>query len=409
MKFKWAVLNVLAKWPDRRVTFAEIRREVGPFLETGNRTEQARFSDLGDIDLLQAGLVLIDEVGLQITDAGLCLLRSLESSAAHPPTASSGAAPHQFELLNSQIGIEDRLKIFDREMRRLDLSVSERVKESEQTAARSANVDDQVVERSQEIDDRFSAANGHADPLAPDKIEQTDAVELSVPSPQHAPAFLQPRLAARARDSDRKPADRSAGFFAATTKRARYFAGLWRGHVVHDTANPNAERVAGNVGGAVLAFLSLVAVLACAAAAIALVQIKSLKTDIATLHRELDPLKELFAKLEQAEKAKLVADQNATAEKNKAAAEPRPDQTGLSLSREDIQLIRDVIKPAPASGAPTAAVNVGDPISFATIPLPSFLMEKVPKLLGARFTTRSGSIILVKRDSRQVDAVLPPS
>ena len=57
------------------------------------------------------------------------------------------------------------MKIFDREMRRLDLSVSERVKESEQTAARSANVDDQVVERSQEIDDRFSAANGHADPL----------------------------------------------------------------------------------------------------------------------------------------------------------------------------------------------------------------------------------------------------
>ena len=37
MKFKWAVLNVLAKWPDRRVTFAEIRREVGNILETGDR------------------------------------------------------------------------------------------------------------------------------------------------------------------------------------------------------------------------------------------------------------------------------------------------------------------------------------------------------------------------------------
>ena len=76
---------------------------------------------------------------------------------------------------------------------------------------------------------------------------------------------------------------------------------------MHDTSNRKAERVAGNVGGTVLAFLSMVAVLACAAAAIALVQIKSLKTDIATLHRELGPLKERFAKLEQAEKAKLIA------------------------------------------------------------------------------------------------------
>jgi hypothetical protein len=394
VKFKWAVLNVLAKWPDRCVTFVEIRREVGLILESGNRAEQARFSELGDIDLLQAGLVLIDEVGLQITDAGLSLLRSLESSAARPPTASLSSASYQFELLNSQIGTQDRLKIFDREMRRLELPLSEQEEESVQTAARNANVDDRVVERPQELDDRFSAANEHADPLASDKIEQ------------HAPAFLRSSLAA---DSDRKPPDWLAGFVATTAKRARYLAGLWRGHVVHDTSNRKAERVAGNVGGTVLAFLSMVAVLACAAAAIALVQIKSLKTDIATLHRELGPLKERFAKLEQADKAKLVAEQNATAEKTKAAAEPRPDQTGLSLSREDIQLIRDFIKPAPGSGAPTAAVNVGDPISFATIPLPSFLMEKVPKLLGARFTTRNGSIILVKRDSRQVDAVLPPS
>ena len=58
MKFKWAVLNVLAKWPDRRVTFAEIRREVGNILETGDQIEQARFSELSDIDLLKAGLVL---------------------------------------------------------------------------------------------------------------------------------------------------------------------------------------------------------------------------------------------------------------------------------------------------------------------------------------------------------------
>src|SRR6476660_1552405 len=112
VKFKWAVLNVLAKWPDRRVTFAEIRREVGNIPETGNQIEQARFSELGDIDLLKTGLVLLDDVGLQITDAGLSLLRSLEGSAALSQTAPSSQL---FESPDSQIGTEERSKIFDLE------------------------------------------------------------------------------------------------------------------------------------------------------------------------------------------------------------------------------------------------------------------------------------------------------
>jgi hypothetical protein len=42
----------------------------------------------------------------------------------------------------------------------------------------------------------------------------------------------------------------------------------------------------------------------------------------------------------------------------------------------------------------------------AMIPLSSPLMEKVPKLLGAKFATRNGSIIILRRDSRQADAQL---
>ena len=395
MKFKWAVLNVLAKWPDRRVTFAEIRQEVGQVLETGDRAEQERFSELGDIDLLQAGLVLIDETGIQITDAGLSLLQSLESSTTRSPTASSSSSSHQFELLNSLIGTEDQLMSFEREMQKLIFPLSEQ--EEEQTAARSASLDDRFIERPQATDDRFSSTS--------DKIEQADAIEFA-PSPRHVPAFLQPGLAA---DSDRKPPDWLAGFFSTISNRARSLVRLWRDHVVHDPSNPKADPVAGNVGGIILAIISLVAVLVCAAGAVALVQIKSLKTDIAMLHRELGPLKERFAKLEQAQKAKLEADQNATAEKNKAAADTRPDQIGLSLSPEEIQLIRYFIKPAPAGGTPAPAINVGDPIAAGTIPLPSQLIEKIPKLLGSRFTTRNGSIIIVRRDSRQADAVLPPN
>jgi hypothetical protein len=47
--------------------------------------------------------------------------------------------------------------------------------------------------------------------------------------------------------------------------------------------------------------------------------------------------------------------------------------------------------------------------NVATIPLPSPPTDKVPKLLGGRFTIRNGSIIILKRDSRQGDAVLAPN
>ena len=415
MKFKWAVLNVLAKWPDRRVTFAEIRREVGNILETGDQIEQARFSELDDIDLLKAGLVLLDDVGLQITDAGLSWLWSLESSAALPPTSPSSSASQRFELLDGQIGTEERLKIFDLELRRLELFAGEE-EEPRKVATLDATVDDRVVELRDRIKQMLGeAADEHADPLGSEKIEQTDVIELTAPSPQDSPAFLPRSLGAKAQDTDRRPFDWLAGFFAAAATKAQSLAGLWRAHVVQDTSNPKTQRATGSVLGAMLAFLGLAAVFACAAAAFALVQLKSLKTEIATLHRELGPLKERVAKLEQVEKTKLEADQKEGGqiklgvEKNKAGAEPSTDQSALKLSREEVQLIRDFIKPAPAGGTPAPAINVGDPIGVATIPLPSPLMEKVPKLLGGRFTTRNGSIIILRRDSRQADAVLPPS
>jgi len=72
-------------------------------------------------------------------------------------------------------------------------------------------------------------------------------------------------------------------------------------------------------------------------------------------------------------------------------------------------LIREYIKPAPSAGTAAPAINVGDSVSGAMIPLPSQLTEKVPKLLGAKFMTRNGTIIIAKRDSRQADAVLAPN
>ena len=92
-----------------------------------------------------------------------------------------------------------------------------------------------------------------------------------------------------------------------------------------------------------------------------------------------------------------------------AVSKALENHPGVSLSREEIQLIRDFIKPAPGSGTAIPTINVGDSLGAETIPLPSQLMEKIPKLLGGRFTTRNGSIIILRRDSRNADIVLPPN
>jgi hypothetical protein len=186
------------------------------------------------------------------------------------------------------------------------------------------------------------------------------------------------------------------GYFAQQTSRA---------------SNDRNDRPARIAGGAAFALLSLALVLACVVAAIAFGQIQSLKSDIAALRRELLPVRERIARLEQVEKARRDLDQQEeaqTTEKNQPGEEIRTDQTALNLSREEIQLIRNYVKPAPSAGMAAPAINVGDTVSGAMILLPSQLTEKVPKLLGGKFTIRNGAIIIVKRDSHQADAVLAP-
>src|SRR5439155_10361119 len=93
----------------------EVRREVQVIFASGDQTEQLkRFCALGDIDIFQSGLVLQDSAGLQITDAGLSLLHSLESSGEPSLEFSSAPLPRPFDSPSS---IEERLRTFDFEPR----------------------------------------------------------------------------------------------------------------------------------------------------------------------------------------------------------------------------------------------------------------------------------------------------
>ena len=204
-------------------------------------------------------------------------------------------------------------------------------------------------------------------------------------------------------------------FFGLISRRLSQMRGVWRRHLEQDVSRAKSGRRTGNVGGGAIALLSLLVIIICAGAVLALTQIKSLKSEIATLQRELSPLKARIAKVDSDDKAKRDANQQKESqiksgvEKNRIGPDPGSDQAALNLTSEEVRLIRDFIKPAPVTGTPAPAIKVGDMVSFATIPLPSPLMEKIPKLLGARFATRNGSIIILRRDSRQADVVLPPS
>jgi hypothetical protein len=189
------------------------------------------------------------------------------------------------------------------------------------------------------------------------------------------------------------------------------FIGLWRGHLPQDLPNIRSNVRVGGVGGITLALLSVLVIIAGTGAVIAVNQIKSLKSEVATLERELARVKTQAAAEEEARAAaQRKALQVAAANGRTDSSSPtRTAPPSLSLSPDEIQLVREYIKPAPFAGPSTASpINVGDPVTSGTIPLPSSLTDKVPKLVGARFTIRDGTIVIVKRDSHQADAVLLP-
>jgi len=372
-----AILNVLAKRAGGRATLDEVRREVQVIFASGDQTDQLkRFSAFGDIDIFQSGLVLRGDAGLQITDAGLSLLHSLES-LGEPLEFSSAPLSQPFDSPSS---IEERLRTFDFEPRMPGNDAQDR----------------DYHHRSAQDEDRRTF------PIeAPDPVSKIGAFDLA----QSANS--------KSRERGRKSFGLNSLIAFIAAKQQSIF-GMGRRYFAQQTSRASTgrnERSVRGVGGAAFALLSLVAIIACIVAAIAFGQIQSLKSEVAALRRELLPVKERVARIEQTEKEKRDLDQQEEAQNRPGVfgGKIRSDQTGLNLSREEIQLIKDYVKPAPSAGAAAPAVNVGDPVEGAMIPLPSPLTDKVPKLVGGKFTIRNGAIIIVKRDSRQADAVLAPN
>jgi len=378
VQFKLAILSVLATRADGRATL----EELGSLVEQHALDADGHiYSALDGIDIFQSGLLIQDGNWLKITEAGRSALKTIETSAGLPPAPS-------LKLIDDLIGTEERQKIFGLEPR-----------------GDNSDPDSDGVEA------EHAASTSDAEPPASKPI----AAVAPEPMPADAPAFLvwdETGPGARAPEPEIPGRRRSSSIISVKLQQART---IWRRHLEQDAVNiRTGPRQTGNASGAAIALLTLLVIVICAGAVIALTQIRSLKSEVATLQRELSPLRERAARADLLEKAKQNAEQQKEmqdrpgADANRSAPLPRIEQAALDLTPEETRLIRDFIKPAPASATPAPAINVGDTVGIATIPLPSQLMEKIPKLLGARFTTRNGSIIILRRDSRQADFVLPP-
>lgn len=422
MELKLAILSVLATRSDGRVTLDELKSEVEALSATADLPDGLS-SGLEDIDIFQFGLVIPEDGGLRLTDRGRSTLKALKSaSSASLDLPPISATSHSLKLIDDLIGTEERLKIFDLELR------GEEIEDPEETAAEDGAPTpappNPAVEADQGLRPELGApANSRetGDAYLEDGRATSEVPETS-PGPVPATAIGPDTPAFLTRDHLRpgikapgEALPRRTRGFSLIAVRLQQAGTIWRRHLEQDAPNLRTPKRTANVGGGAIALLTLLVLVICAGAVFALIQIRSLKSEVATLQRELSPLRERATRADLLEKAKQNAEQQKEPqnkpgpEKSNALTAPRPEQAAFNLTAEEIRLVRDYIKPAPSTGNPAPAINVGDAVGIATIPLPSPLMEKIPKLLGARFTTRNGAIVILRRDSRRADIVLPPN
>lgn len=401
MQVTFAMLDILAKRLDGHATLDDLLREMSS--AEGQETSR-RFSELDGVDALQTGLVVVDDDGLRITEAGRSVLRAVEAFNKPSPETESPDGPQRGDDL---IDADVRQKIFDLDLRPAPGDRPNPERSDEPDA-------DPDVRRSKLEQHREDQPDPTSDQLTgelsnPGWQEPTTEKHLAPERPV-VPSFPKREVSlveTSAHSAPRQP--RKSSSIAPNLKR---LGGILRGHLEQDAPPVRRGSGGGGIGGLVLALLALLVIIICAGTYIAIAQIKSLKSEISTLEKQLEPLKRQVAMSEQQDKARSdqkTAPATTPADRRPPAAETRPTSAALVLSPDEVRLIREYIKPSPVAGAAAAPISVGDPVTTGTIPLPSPLTDKIPKLLGARFTIRNGAIIILKRDSRQADAVLGPS
>jgi hypothetical protein len=387
------MLEILASRPDGRGTFDDVLQEI---MSTKNHDGSKRFAELDNVDPLQAGLVLDQDGQLTITEAGRSVLRALEAFEKFAKETKKVRESQSLQGNDDLVGEEIRQKIFN-----LDLRDSMIAADASST---------------QECDAEELVDQTHDHPIAPQEHRETEPINekahrAPVGEPDSeapaVPSFLKraPLVVYQTPRSGSRTAKRPS----LTVDKLKRFGRILRGHVEQHTPNVKFGSAGGGVVGLVLSILVVLVIVICVGAFIAINQIKSLKSEISGLEKHLLPLKNQALAEQQDKKShtgqkvspSIVDDAGKLSEGNRPAPAP------LVLSPDDVRLIKEYIKPAPfIGGAAVKPISVGDSVTLESIPLPTPLTERIPKLIGARFTIYNGAIIIMTRNSHQADAVL---
>jgi hypothetical protein len=144
---------------------------------------------------------------------------------------------------------------------------------------------------------------------------------------------------------------------------------------------------------------------------VAVTEYNSLKIEISGLKKELGGTRERLAKLEANISVALLSEKiKRTIDDRMPQGANAPSTASFALSRDEVQVIRDFIKVPPPLPGTVQTMNVGDHLPEAVLaPLPEPIMEKVPKLRGARYTVdRNSAIIVAAPSTDRVDVIINP-
>lgn len=159
-----------------------------------------------------------------------------------------------------------------------------------------------------------------------------------------------------------------------------------------------------------LALMGLAVVLALAGAAAYLGErVKEQRETLGQQQRQIAAMEQRLGRLELQMEKQLVP--RLPQPGSEAAVREAAPRAELSLTRGEVEAVREFIKIPPMAAGQAAAMSVGMSLAGQPlIPLPLQLVEKVPKLAGGRFRAdHDGSIVIVAGGSDRVGFIIPPN
>ncbi len=184
-----------------------------------------------------------------------------------------------------------------------------------------------------------------------------------------------------------------------------------RGYKPQAVERKDAElqgRAAGRLGA--LGISICFGLLVCCGIVIAMLftQVRDMQADIALLKLRLAGVDSHLNRLEVG-RLEAIAQQKIK-EAKIAETPPPPRRVQISLSNDDIKLLRASIKVLPSQPGAQPKVQLGQEVSnISTVPVPGSLVGQIPKLRGARFLVDdNGAIIIIAEGSTRADVVIEP-